>query len=168
MFSFLIVAMQKKPDGEVKFPNGIWAGLGFSKSMPDKAIREKLRSSNVRYQGPAMTTTYEEEGDGEGGKAWGAAASPSSSFNGGTPPATGYTSPRKSGNHGTPRWAVIGMWAYIDKNLLFFCALRWEFLESCCSNSHIGSGIVGIICILKPFVLSCLIWGAFSPLYICG
>jgi hypothetical protein len=88
-------AMQKKPDGEVKFPNGIWAGLGFSKSMPDKAIREKLRSSNVRYAGPAMTTTYEEEpegGDAGGKGAWG--TSPSSSFNGGTP--GGYASPRKS------------------------------------------------------------------------
>ena len=101
--------MQKKPDGEVKFPNGIWAGLGFSKSMPDKAIREKLRSSNVRYQGPAMTTTYEEEpgAEGEGGKAWGAAASPSSSFNGGVP--SGYASPRKSGEFAGE---CVGWWQW--------------------------------------------------------
>ena len=86
--------MQKKPDGEVKFPNGIWAGLGFSKSMPDKAIREKLRNSNVRYNGPAMTTTYEEESTSPSEQTWGnSPSSPNSSFNG------GYISPSKAGTN---------------------------------------------------------------------
>lgn len=51
--------MQKKPDGESRIPTDYWAGLGFSKSMPDTAIRERLKQSNVRYNGPTMTTTIE-------------------------------------------------------------------------------------------------------------
>lgn len=50
-------AMLKKPDGESsRIPTDFWSGLGFSKSMPDAAIRERLKHC---YNGPSMTTTYE-------------------------------------------------------------------------------------------------------------
>ena len=52
-------AMGKKPQGESRIPTDYWSGLGFSKSMPDHAIRERLRASGVKYQGPTMETTYE-------------------------------------------------------------------------------------------------------------
>ncbi|XP_023931361.1 protein bicaudal C homolog 1-B isoform X2 [Lingula anatina] len=61
-------AMQKKPEGESRIPTDYWAGLGFSKSMPDSAIRDKMNFSNNTYKGPTMPTTYEstlgEEDDG--------------------------------------------------------------------------------------------------------
>ncbi|XP_064621820.1 protein bicaudal C homolog 1-like isoform X2 [Lineus longissimus] len=42
-------AMQKKPDGESRIPTDIWSGLGFSKSMPESAIREQRRKqANMR------------------------------------------------------------------------------------------------------------------------
>ena len=50
--------MMKKPDGESRTPTHQWAGLFFSKSMPDSEIRSKLSSSFV-CQDPRMTTTYE-------------------------------------------------------------------------------------------------------------
>ena len=34
--------MQKKPEGESRIPTDAWAGMGFSKSMPESAIRDKL------------------------------------------------------------------------------------------------------------------------------
>jgi hypothetical protein len=41
--------MQKKPDGESRIPTDIWSGLGFSKSMPESAIREQRRKQqNMR------------------------------------------------------------------------------------------------------------------------
>ena len=55
----VVSAMGKKPAGESRTPTDIWAGLGFSKSMPDHAIREQLRTNNVKYEGPSMPTTYE-------------------------------------------------------------------------------------------------------------
>ena len=51
--------MAKKPVGESRTPTDYWSGLGFSKSMPDHAIREQLRLNNVKYAGPSMATTYE-------------------------------------------------------------------------------------------------------------
>ena len=65
--------MQTKPDGESsRVPTDFWAGLGFSKSMPDAAIRDRLKLANVRYNGPRMTTTYEvrdgDQGRGSGGQ----------------------------------------------------------------------------------------------------
>ena len=49
--------MLKKPDGESsRTPTDFWSGLGFSKSMPDSEIRERLKHC---YNGPSMTTTYE-------------------------------------------------------------------------------------------------------------
>lgn len=51
-----ILAMQKKPVGESRIPTDYWAGFGFSKSMPEAAIREKFGN---RYCGPTMSTTYE-------------------------------------------------------------------------------------------------------------
>ncbi|XP_014669291.1 PREDICTED: protein bicaudal C homolog 1-B-like [Priapulus caudatus] len=52
-------AMQKKPVGsESRTPTDTWSGLGFSKSMPDAVIRERL-GVKARYNGPSMETTYE-------------------------------------------------------------------------------------------------------------
>ena len=39
--------MSKKPSGESRVPTDFWSGLGFSKSMPDTAIRERLRENNI-------------------------------------------------------------------------------------------------------------------------
>jgi hypothetical protein len=45
-------AMQKKPEGESRIPTDMWAGMGFSKSMPESAIREKLGQLGIgtRYE----------------------------------------------------------------------------------------------------------------------
>lgn len=62
-------AMQKKPVGESRIPTDYWAGLGFSRSMPASAIRERLNLSDSGYDGPKMTTPYEDvEEDSEAWK----------------------------------------------------------------------------------------------------
>ncbi|XP_064605068.1 protein bicaudal C homolog 1-B-like isoform X2 [Liolophura sinensis] len=63
-------AMQKKPIGESRTPTNVWAGLGFSKSMPESAIRECLYQNNMKYCGNHMATTFEHpspemNGDGD-------------------------------------------------------------------------------------------------------
>jgi len=60
MFEFAVVclAMMKKPVGECRTPTDLWAGLGFSKSMPDAEIRNWLDKS-LCYRGSGMSTTYE-------------------------------------------------------------------------------------------------------------
>ena len=40
--------MKKKPEGESRTPTDLWSGLGFSKSMPDQAIRERLKQMNIK------------------------------------------------------------------------------------------------------------------------
>ncbi|CAH1793905.1 unnamed protein product [Owenia fusiformis] len=52
-------AVQKKPEGESRTPTDFWSGLGFSKSMPDSAIRDQLANSYTKYKGPTMGTMYE-------------------------------------------------------------------------------------------------------------
>jgi len=52
------LAMMKKPVGECRTPTDLWAGLGFSKSMPDAEIRDWLDKS-LCYRGSGMSTTYE-------------------------------------------------------------------------------------------------------------
>jgi len=52
-------AMQGKPMGEERTPTDFWSGLGFSRSMPDSAIRAKLTQNNVRFQENRMATTLE-------------------------------------------------------------------------------------------------------------
>merc|ERR1719153_2025158 len=41
-------AMQHKPMGEPRTPSSVWSGLGFSSSMPEAVIREKLAQEHVR------------------------------------------------------------------------------------------------------------------------
>ncbi|XP_076459489.1 protein bicaudal C homolog 1-B-like isoform X2 [Babylonia areolata] len=53
-------AMQKHPEGESRIPTDIWSGMGFSKSMPESAIRDRLGQlgiSHARFddQGPLQT-----------------------------------------------------------------------------------------------------------------
>lgn len=50
-------AMSKKPSGESRVPTDFWSGLGFSKSMPDTAIRERLRESNVAQAAAALPSS---------------------------------------------------------------------------------------------------------------
>ncbi|XP_021365322.1 protein bicaudal C homolog 1-like [Mizuhopecten yessoensis] len=59
-------AMQKKPEGESRIPTDYWAGMGFSKSMPESAIREKFgkRFETNQYTEPSMATTYESPNEG--------------------------------------------------------------------------------------------------------
>jgi hypothetical protein len=53
-------AIQKKPIGESRTPTDFWSGLGFSKSMPESAIRERMQQTGVRQKyEPPMATTYE-------------------------------------------------------------------------------------------------------------
>ena len=60
ILTLCLVAMQKKPEGESRIPTDIWSGMGFSKSMPESAIRERLaRNQGLRYCEPTMETTYE-------------------------------------------------------------------------------------------------------------
>ncbi|KAJ8317841.1 hypothetical protein KUTeg_002932 [Tegillarca granosa] len=53
--------MQKKPEGESRIPTDFWSGMGFSKSMPEQAIRERLSKmqSSLHYCEHPMATTYE-------------------------------------------------------------------------------------------------------------
>ena len=41
-------AMQSKPMGEPRTPNSVWSGLGFSSSMPEAVIREKMAAEHAR------------------------------------------------------------------------------------------------------------------------
>jgi len=41
-------AMQSKPSGEPRTPNNVWSGLGFSSSMPEAVIREKMEAEHAR------------------------------------------------------------------------------------------------------------------------
>jgi len=41
-------AMQSKPMGEPRTPNSVWAGLGFSSSMPEAVIRERMEAEHAR------------------------------------------------------------------------------------------------------------------------
>ena len=41
-------AMQSKPMGEPRTPNSVWSGLGFSSSMPEAVIREKMEAEHAR------------------------------------------------------------------------------------------------------------------------
>lgn len=52
--------MQQKAIGESRIPTDFWSGLGFSKSMPESVIRERMAQQGVkqRYE-PPMATTYE-------------------------------------------------------------------------------------------------------------
>ena len=61
MTSVIVSAMQKKPEGESRTPTDLWSGMGFSKSMPDTAIRERLarQLQSMQLANTAMTTTYE-------------------------------------------------------------------------------------------------------------
>uniref|UniRef100_A0A2C9KDG4 SAM domain-containing protein n=1 Tax=Biomphalaria glabrata TaxID=6526 RepID=A0A2C9KDG4_BIOGL len=54
-------AMQKKPEGESRTPTDIWAGMGFSKSMPESAIRDKLGQMGIsaRVTDTSITSGYE-------------------------------------------------------------------------------------------------------------
>ena len=40
--------MQSKPMGEPRTPNSVWSGLGFSSSMPEAVIREKMAAEHAR------------------------------------------------------------------------------------------------------------------------
>ena len=41
-------AMRSKPMGEPRTPNSVWSGLGFSSSMPEAVIREKMEAELTR------------------------------------------------------------------------------------------------------------------------
>jgi len=41
-------AMQQKPMGEYRTPSSVWSGLGFSNSMPEAVIREKLAQEHAK------------------------------------------------------------------------------------------------------------------------
>ena len=53
--------MQKKPEGESRIPTDIWAGMGFSKSMPESAIRDKLGQMGIsaRVTDNSLESGYE-------------------------------------------------------------------------------------------------------------
>lgn len=59
--------MQKKPDGETRNPTDIWSGMGFSKSMPESVIRERMQRIQgvLAYCEPTMETTYENPNESE-------------------------------------------------------------------------------------------------------
>ena len=40
--------MQNKPMGEPRTPTSVWHGLGFSSSMPEAVIREKMEAEHAR------------------------------------------------------------------------------------------------------------------------
>ena len=42
-------AMQKNPNGESRIPTDMWSGMGFSKSMPESAIRDRLGQLSLNH-----------------------------------------------------------------------------------------------------------------------
>lgn len=51
-----MIAMQQKPEADrSRKPNDLFAGFGFSKSMPDSAIREKLILNKVKNESRPQT-----------------------------------------------------------------------------------------------------------------
>lgn len=60
-FHAILLAMQKKPEGESRIPTDIWSGLGFSKSMPESAVREKFGQMGIstRYTDSPVPSEYE-------------------------------------------------------------------------------------------------------------
>ena len=42
-------AIQNKPAGEPRTPTPSWSGLGFSNSMPENVIREKVAAQNIIF-----------------------------------------------------------------------------------------------------------------------
>jgi len=63
-------AIEQEPSGETRNPTDFWSGLGFSRSMPDSVIRDRLKQNGVRYDGPNMATTYEQQESDEDGDPW--------------------------------------------------------------------------------------------------
>ncbi|XP_067932414.1 protein bicaudal C homolog 1-like isoform X2 [Watersipora subatra] len=63
-------AIETEPSGEMRNPTDFWSGLGFSRSMPDSAFRDRLKQNGVRYGGPNMATTYEQQESEEDGDPW--------------------------------------------------------------------------------------------------
>ena len=43
-------AMRSKPMGEPRTPNSVWSGLGFSSSMPEAVIREKMAAEPEKVE----------------------------------------------------------------------------------------------------------------------
>ncbi|KAK6171391.1 hypothetical protein SNE40_019590 [Patella caerulea] len=54
-------AIRKKPEGESRHPTDAWSGMGFSKSMPESAIRERMGQIGIssKYCEPSMTASYQ-------------------------------------------------------------------------------------------------------------
>jgi len=48
-------AIQNKPMGEPRTPNPVWSGFGFSSSMPEAVIREKLAQEHAHAKQPRET-----------------------------------------------------------------------------------------------------------------
>ena len=42
MCCFWCTALQKLPEGETRIPTDQWSGFGFSKSMPESVVRDRL------------------------------------------------------------------------------------------------------------------------------
>lgn len=57
---------QKHVPGQIRTPNQIWSGMGFSNSMPESAIRDKLKSEGVgsKMTQPNEDSIQEEDEDG--------------------------------------------------------------------------------------------------------
>ncbi|KAL8616898.1 hypothetical protein ACOMHN_041817 [Nucella lapillus] len=56
-------AMQKHPEGESRIPTDIWSGMGFSKSMPESVIRDRLGRlgiSHARFESLQPPAEYAE------------------------------------------------------------------------------------------------------------
>ena len=45
----VFLAIEQEPSGETRNPTDFWSGLGFSRSMPDSVIRDRLKQNGVRY-----------------------------------------------------------------------------------------------------------------------
>ena len=44
----VFLAIEQEPSGETRNPTDFWSGLGFSRSMPDSVIRDRLKQNGVR------------------------------------------------------------------------------------------------------------------------
>ncbi|GAB1602407.1 protein bicaudal C homolog 1-A-like isoform X1 [Argonauta hians] len=53
-------AMQKKPVGESRVPTNTWSGMGFSKSLPESVIRNRLGQSTSNYGDYNLITSYQQ------------------------------------------------------------------------------------------------------------
>ncbi|ESP03858.1 hypothetical protein LOTGIDRAFT_156458 [Lottia gigantea] len=56
-------AIRKKPEGESRHPTDAWSGMGFSKSMPESAIRERMGQIGISSKCDSTMAAFQSPGN---------------------------------------------------------------------------------------------------------